>query len=202
MYLTKIKLSPITNLADARFAAAAGLDYIGFCFDPNDANFITPIKAKEIVEWTSGALTVAEFGDQPINEIVEITGLLNMDVVQLNNKLPANQLAHIDRPIIKVFSITEPDYALVENELKQYAPFTYAFLLQGTLEIKEHHDWFIKLCTQYKIIWAITVDPTHIKQIAEIFKPYAINITPGVEEKTGVKDFEALYDVLEELGVE
>jgi phosphoribosylanthranilate isomerase len=62
MYPAKIKLSNITNLSDARYAAAVGIDYIGFCFDTNDANYIPPVKAKEIFEWTSGTIVVAEFG--------------------------------------------------------------------------------------------------------------------------------------------
>jgi hypothetical protein len=72
MYPSKIKLSNINNLSDARFAAAVGIDYIGFCFDADDASYIPPVKAKEIFEWTSGINIVAEFGEQRIDEIKDI----------------------------------------------------------------------------------------------------------------------------------
>ena len=97
----KIKLGNITNLSDARFAAAAGIEYMGFCFDTNNVNYIPPVKAKQIIDWTSGCFVVAEFGNQSIHEIIAITEMLNIDIVEINNHLMPADLVEIDKPIIK-----------------------------------------------------------------------------------------------------
>ncbi len=69
----KIKLGNVTNLSDARFAAAAGIDYMGFCFDPQSVSYIPPVKAKEIIDWTTGCFVVAEFGNQTMKEAASVT---------------------------------------------------------------------------------------------------------------------------------
>ncbi len=196
-YLSKLKLSPITNLADARFAAAAGIDYMGFCFDPASPDFITPIKAKEIIEWTSGSHTVAEFGDQSLQEIIEITELLNMDIVALNNRILPDEIVQIGRPVMKIIDSSLMDLNTIEVELQLYAPFADAFILSGNLNHNAYKERLQAIFNAYKIIWGLKVEPLRIKEIIETFKPYAINLQAGIEEKTGLKEFDELYDVLE-----
>jgi hypothetical protein len=55
----------VNNLSDARYAAAVGIEYIGFCFDNSNPNYIAPIKAKEMIDWDTHlheALTFMIFG--------------------------------------------------------------------------------------------------------------------------------------------
>ena len=68
-FLTKVKFSNVNNLSDARYAAAVGIEYIGFCFDKSNPDYIAPIKAKEMIDWITGSNIVAEFGNQSIEEI-------------------------------------------------------------------------------------------------------------------------------------
>ncbi|MDP1728246.1 MAG: hypothetical protein Q8M15_15770 [Bacteroidota bacterium] len=200
-YLTKLKLSPITHLADARFAAASGIDYMGFCFDTASPDFITPIKAKEIIEWTSGSQTVAEFGKQTLQEIIEISELLNMDMVALNNQILPDELMLIGKPIMKIIDCSELNLSAIEIEFDAYSPFAEAFVLTGNLDIQANKEWLHKICSTHKIIWSVPAEPKQIKEIIETFKPFAINLKAGTEEKTGLKDFDALYNVLEALEV-
>lgn len=200
-YLTKLKLSPITHLADARFAAASGIDYMGFCFDAASPDFIAPIKAKEIIEWTSGSHTIAEFGNQSLQEIIEISELLNMDAVALNNQILPDELMLIGKPIMKIIDCTDLNLSAIEIEFDAYAPFAEAFILSGNLDFNNNKEWLIKICSAHKIIWALRVEPTQIKEIIKDFKPFAINLKAGTEEKTGLKDFDELYDVLEAIEV-
>ncbi len=198
-YIIKLKLSPVPNLADARFAAAAGIDYIGFCFDPNNPDFIAPIKAKEIMDWTSGPLSVAEFGNQFLSEIIEISALLNMDVVALNNKIVPDELKQIGKPIIKVIDLDTMDLDAARIEIKTFESFVFAFQLTGKWDWTEHQKQLQQITLPYKIIWNLSANIRNIKTIIETFKPYAINLSAGIEEKTGMKDFDELYDLLDEL---
>ena len=79
-----LKLSKTLSLTEARFAAALGFDYIGFCFDKNDENYISPTKAKEIMSWVTGAEMVAEFHqDISVEEIENIITILGFEYIEL-----------------------------------------------------------------------------------------------------------------------
>ena len=198
----KIKLGNITNLSDARFAAAAGIDYMGFCFDNNNVNYIPPVKAKEIIDWTSGCYVVAEFGNQSIHEIMAITEMLNIDIVEINNLLSPTDLTEIDKPIIKKLDISLLNKETLTAEIVLYSTKVDAFHLFASYEINSISAEQLKeICTNNKIIWGINTSSKTIKSINETYQPYALNITGGDEEKTGVKDFDELNEILEVLGI-
>ena len=58
-----------------------------------------------------------------------------------------------------------------------------------------------EICDSHKIIWGINTSSKTIKNITETYHPFALNITGGDEEKTGVKDFDELNDILDVLGI-
>ncbi|MCC6818187.1 MAG: hypothetical protein IT245_04805 [Bacteroidia bacterium] len=78
-----IKFSKISNLSDARYAAGMWADFIGFSFDPNDSAYIEPSKASEIIAWVNGPRLVGEFGQQPLEWIIEFSKNLYFDVIEI-----------------------------------------------------------------------------------------------------------------------
>lgn len=194
---TNIKLSPITNLSDARFAAAAGIEYMGFCFDPSSPDFLLPIKAREILEWTSGSHAIGEFGKQEVEEIAELSELLNMDVVLLNNNILPDELPQIAKPIIKAISLDDMGPVELANELCAYAPYADAFQLNGLQSIEARKDELIEACAQYKIVWNLPYTHANVLEILNTYKPYSIVILAATEEKTGMKEYDELNEMLE-----
>ena len=72
---TKIKISSLNNLTEARFYAAAGVEWIGFNFDPLHALFIEPEKAKERSKTTTTkANTIATLQTHHFLLFLEIRG--------------------------------------------------------------------------------------------------------------------------------
>lgn len=194
---TKIKLSPITNLSDARFAAAAGIEYMGFCFDPSSPDFLLPIKALEIIEWTSGSYAIGEFGNQELAEISELSELLNLDVVLLNNSILPDELPQIGKPIIKAIQLDEMGPVELANELCAYAPYADAFQLNGTQSIDARKDELMEACLQYKIVWNLPYNNTNVLDILNTYKPYSLVILAGSEEKVGMKEYDELNEMLD-----
>ncbi len=59
---TKIKISSVNNLTDARYFAAWGVEFLGFDINPESPAFISPPLFKEISEWVEGPQIVLEAG--------------------------------------------------------------------------------------------------------------------------------------------
>ena len=97
-----LKLSKTLSLTEARYASALGFDFIGFCFDKNDPNYITPVKAKEIMNWVSGPEMVAEFHENPsVEEIENIISILGFEYIELNDE---NLIEKFSKSDIKVIA--------------------------------------------------------------------------------------------------
>ncbi len=86
LHSCRIKFGSITHLTDARYAAAAYADWVGFCFIPGHPRYIEPVKAKEIIEWLSGPVMVAEVGNMLPEEFREALEVLLVDTVQVNDE--------------------------------------------------------------------------------------------------------------------
>ena len=197
-FLTKVKLGQVSNLSDARYAAAVGIDYIGFCFDPTNENYIAPIKAKEMMDWVTGSHLVAEFGEQPFNEIKDISELLKVDVIELNNSILPDELPALGKAIIKKIDVNQFTPETLAIEIKAYAGYCDAFHLYAS-SLPEKYDCvdMVNLCHAYQIIWGLQLSTHSLLNTLESFKPFAINLTGGDEEQIGVKDFEGLNELLE-----
>jgi phosphoribosylanthranilate isomerase len=202
-FLTKIKLGSVNNLSDARYAAAAGIDYIGFCFDPLQTPYIAPIKAKEIIDWITGSYVVGEFGEQSLQEIADISELLNIDVIEVENRLYPNDLKTLQKPIIKKLDIEKYSNEELKNELHEYALVADAFHLYAGSH-KEHINQVIaeNLIKEYRIIWGFSISVDLAKKWVTSQQPFCINIAGGEEERPGVKDFDEIADLLDQLTTE
>ncbi|MES2689061.1 MAG: hypothetical protein V4658_01580 [Bacteroidota bacterium] len=202
-FLTKIKLGNVTNLSDARYAAAVGINYIGFCFDPSGHNYIAPIKAKEMMDWITGSYIVAEFGHQSFSEINDISELLNVNVIELDNRLLPDELPAFGKPIIKKIDISVFDFDQLKTEIESYKEVCDAFHLYNSglpthlteMQLKE-------LFANNQVIWGFDVSDETIKEIINVYQPFALNISGGMEEKTGIKDFDELNELLDTITIE
>lgn len=197
-FLTKIKLGNVTNLSDARYAAAVGINYIGFCFDPSAQNYIAPIKAKEMIDWITGSYIVAEFGEQSFNEINDISELLGVNVIELNNRLLPDELLAFGKPIIKKIDVSVFSFEQVKKEIESYRQACDVFHLYASgHEQLLNADQLKELCSNHQIIWGFDVQLDTMMEVIETYAPFAFNISGGQEEKAGIKDFDELNELLD-----
>jgi phosphoribosylanthranilate isomerase len=202
-FLSNIKISNVTNLSDARYAAAVGINYIGFCFDGDSPNYIAPIKAKEMIDWITGSHIVAEFGEQSLDEIKDISELLHVDAIELNNYILPIELPLLEKAVIKKIDISKNTLDQLNTELdayKNYCDTFHLFSSQETLAFNEND--LITICADYKIIWGLPITNNTVLAVLDKVKPFAINVSGGQEEKVGIKDFDELNDLLEVITVE
>ena len=135
---TKVKICGITTLEDARFAAGALTDYLGFIFYDKSPRYIEPAKAGAIINWIEGPQKVGVFVNQALDDVNDIATQTGIDLVQLHGDESPGYCDMINFPVIKAFHITsetEPDE--LASDIAVYKNSADYFLFLSLIHISE-----------------------------------------------------------------
>ncbi len=183
---TKVKACNITNLSDARYCAGMGVDWLSF-----PSHVVNPTTFKEITDWVTGPQFVLE-----LNESTPITDIVQYPVPVL--EISCTQLNLIDRLSSFEWIITLPlsFWKVQKNELIRLKDKISLLVLeidtqdlQTVSDIADHFKILISQTDKYSL-------DTLLKLPIE-----GINVTGENELKPGLKDFDKLSSILEELEV-
>lgn len=193
----KIKLSGISGLSDARYAAAAGIDYLGFCFDPVHPRYIPPVKAKEISGWTTGSQLVGEFGEQDSEEIESIIEVLELDLIEINSSLSVDQVNDFSTPVILKIDLSGYNNSGLKLKIDAIHNYCHAIHIYADAPHYIDEGTLKHICRKTNVIWGLPFSEP--RTIMETYAPYAFNITAKPEEKTGLADFGDLELLLDKI---
>lgn len=187
----RVKICGITNSEDARDAVALGADALGFVFAKSPRQ-ITQEQARDIVKELPPFITpVGVFVDEQVNAVKEICDFCDIHTVQLHGNEPPAYLKELNRfIIIKAFRIKD------DNDLRPMAVYKpHAFLLDSYVKgamggTGISFNWEIaKQAHKYgTIILSGGLTPENVKEAIHRVKPYAIDVSSGVESSPGRKD--------------
>jgi phosphoribosylanthranilate isomerase len=189
--MVRVKICGITNIEDAMLALEAGADALGFVFYDKSPRCIAPEKAAEII----GALppfisTVGLFVNAEADFVNLTAEKCLLDKVQLHGDETPEFCKLIVRPVVKVFRVKGEDsirpmkdYRVSGYLLDAFSPDAYG----GT---GMTFNWEIaKMGRQYgPVILAGGLTPDNVRQAVEIVRPYAVDVSSGVEALPGSKD--------------
>ena len=207
---TKVKICGITNLEDARFAAGALADYLGFIFYPESPRYIEPAKAGAINNWIEGPTKVGVFVNQPLDDVNRIVKETGIEMVQLHGNESPEYCSLVDVPIIKAIHVSEDSKPNdIEKLISAYST-KVDFLLFDT-KISGHwggtgqvFDWSILESISNEIPFFLSggLNATNIKKSIEIVQPNGVDLSSGLEESPGLKDFdkvEQFFEIMNEI---
>ncbi len=205
---TKVKICGNTNIEDAILAAEAGADAIGVIYVANTKRYIdlgaatrifdaVPIFVSKVVVLTLDKDPIESVQDK-INRIVD-TGA---DCIQLHGDEPVELIADLREflnaqvKLIKKVSVGGTKKKCLENALA-YENVVDALLLDtvtggaigGT---GKEHDWSIskEIVERVKkpVILAGGLNPDNVANAIAFVKPYAVDVSSGVEREVRIKD--------------
>src|SRR5688572_30655279 len=85
--MTKVKICGITNLEDALLSAKFGADALGFNYYDKSLRYISPEKAREIIEQLPQEISkVGVFVNEDLAKITKIANIAKLDVIQLHGE--------------------------------------------------------------------------------------------------------------------
>ncbi|HSW98064.1 MAG TPA: phosphoribosylanthranilate isomerase [Candidatus Saccharimonadales bacterium] len=190
---TKIKICGIRSLESAEIALNAGADFLGFNFIPTSKRYISPEKAKEIIDQLRigrYVVVVGVFQNQSVTEVNTIAESVGLDFVQLHGEETMEYMKQVKREIIN--TITEREIPRINDQLRNTQ--TKYFLLdrqtQGEGEMVSFESAKV-IAKQCLLFFAGGVTPENVGTVISEIHPFAVDVASGVETH-GVIDPEKL----------
>lgn len=189
---TRIKMCGITRPEDAIHAVAAGADAIGLVFYPPSPRAISAEQAAEIAAVVPAFVTVtALFVNASSEEVQSVLDRARIDLLQFHGDENDDFCRQFNRPYIKAIRVRQAS-DLVASCLR--FPSALALLLDsykpgvpgGT---GETFDWSLIPAQLTKpIILAGGLETDNVAHAIQQVKPYALDVSGGIEAAKGIKD--------------
>jgi phosphoribosylanthranilate isomerase len=192
MNRTRIKICGVTNLDDAKVAIDAGADAIGLVFYEKSPRYIAINSAEHIIKNSSPFINyVGLFVDANESYIRKVLQRVAIDTLQFHGQESEQACAMYNKPYIKAIRMTD-DIDLSE-QCEKYSSAsallldTYVKDVPGGTGLS--FDWsLIPEDLTKPIILAGGLDETNVKNAISQVKPYAVDVSGGVEIEKGIKD--------------
>jgi phosphoribosylanthranilate isomerase len=207
MARARVKICGITRPEDAIAAAAAGVDAIGMIFYPAAPRNISVERARDILRVLPPfIMPVGVFVDTPAAEILDLTAQLFLRTVQLNGQETADDVAELEGlAVIKSVRVSREGLR-GELTLWKDAPANLIGLVMepaGTGQAGGSgvaNDWSAVAAAieagAFKhlppIIAAGGLKPETVGGVVRQIRPYAVDVSSGVEASLGVKSAEKI----------
>jgi phosphoribosylanthranilate isomerase len=202
MVRTRIKICGITNLDDATVAIEAGADAIGLVFYEKSPRYVAINTAAYIINNSSPFINfVGLFVDADESYIKKVLDRVAIDTLQFHGKESEQACAKYNRPYIKAIRMSEDINLSEQCEIYGSASGmlldTYVKGVPGGTG--ETFDWDnIPNVLSKPIILAGGLDETNVKNAISQVKPYAVDVSGGVESEKGIKDPDKIKNFIRE----
>ena len=192
---TLIKICGLTNAEDAKFAADAGADLLGFIFAPGSPRQVGPETVRDIVkQLPANVKKVGVFRDAANPEIIRIMDCCGLDVVQLHG--------HETPETTKVLAL--------EYEVWKAIPFTSSAAFAESQKFqdctqladsdKQGNDcnWSLAMLTarRRRLFLAGGIAVENAAHAVETVCPAGLDICSGVEKQPGIKDHRKITEII------
>jgi phosphoribosylanthranilate isomerase len=190
--MIKVKICGITNLEDALMAAEAGADALGFVFFQGSPRYISPEQAAAIVRRLPPFVqTVGLFVNEELATVNLVADRCGLDVIQLHGEETSDYCSAVKRRVIKAFRVKNAavlddmaNYRVAGCLLDAWSPAAHGGT--GTT-----FNWEIAtraVAFSNSIILAGGLTPENVARAISAVKPYAVDVSSGVESSPGKKD--------------
>ena len=196
MSVVRSKICGITRIEDALAAVAAGADAIGFVFYAKSPRAVTAVQARAIIAALPPFVTtVGLFVNASACELNETLDAVPLDLLQFHGDETPEQCEGYHRPYIKALRVKAGDD--IAGACNAYTSAS-GILLDAYVEgvpggTGQAFDWSLipqGLSRPIILAGGLTVDNV-VQAIAQV-RPYAVDVSGGVEKSKGIKDHDKI----------
>jgi len=197
---TRAKICGVTTDKAAEVAVAAGADALGFVFYPPSPRAISPIEAAPIVSMVPPFVQrVALFVDEKQSVIEETLSQCSLDMIQFHGAESRSFCESLGLPYIKAVGFKSRDELMRVSDAHPNA----AALLIDAWAPGEHGgtgktlDWTAIGDIGRPWLLAGGLTPDNVAEAIAVARPYAVDVSSGVESERGEKDLSKIESFLQ-----
>jgi len=193
---TRIKICGITRPEDAKAAARLGVDAIGLVFYAPSPRAVTVAQAQAVVVALPPFVTVVGlFVDAQPEVVREVSAAVPLDLLQFHGDETPEYCTQFGRPWLK--AIRMKDGVEVGAEAGRYCGARGLLLDAYQAGVPggsgERFEWSrAPHGLDMPLILAGGLTPDNVAEAIVQVRPYAVDVSGGVEAAKGIKDFEKM----------
>jgi phosphoribosylanthranilate isomerase len=188
---TRVKICGVTRPEDALTIVQHGADALGLVFYEPSPRHVSIEKAKEIIAHVPAFVSVVGlFVDADEEFVRQVIHEVHLDILQFHGDESPNYCRQFFKPYIKAVRVKR------DTNLVQYASSyqdAKALLLDAFVEGSPggtglSFDWaLIPEQLSLPVILAGGLNPENIQEAIKTVKPFAVDVSGGVEQTKGIK---------------
>ncbi|GAB4566610.1 MAG: phosphoribosylanthranilate isomerase [Geothermobacteraceae bacterium] len=187
----RVKICGITSLEDALAAVAAGADALGFVFYDQSPRAVEPAVAARIIrQLPPFVTTVGLFVNETRERVEEVMRGCGLDLIQLHGDETPEDCRFAGRRVVKALRVRDA------ASLKDADRYDVAGLLLDAWSDDvyggsgKRFDWTLlqSFADRRPVILAGGLTPENVGDAIRTVRPFAVDVSSGVESAPGVKD--------------
>jgi phosphoribosylanthranilate isomerase len=198
----RIKICGLTRNQDVQIAVAEGVDALGFVLYAPSPRAVTAEQAASLIRHAPAFVTtVALFVDESAEEIYRVLDVCSFDLLQFHGDETPEFCRQFNRPYMKAIRVRSAED--IQCAVQQY-PDTKALLLDAYVEnlpggTGQAFDW--RLIPELSIPWVLAggLNANNVADAVNQVKPFAVDVSGGVEASKGIKDVQKIKDFISEV---
>jgi phosphoribosylanthranilate isomerase len=200
---TRIKICGLTRTQDALEAARLGVDALGLVFYPPSSRALDLDQAQRIRDVLPAFVqTVGLFVNPTQDEVETVLCRMPELVLQFHGDESHAFCAGFGRPYLKALPMG--GQGVDPNLAASHHPHASGFLLDshapgavgGTGAV---FDWSMIPVFERPLILAGGLHPSNVAEAVRLVRPWAVDVSSGVESAPGVKDFIKMAEFVDEV---
>lgn len=206
--MTRVKICGITNIEDAMAAAEAGADAVGFVFAESPRKVAVPAVLNILERITPFVTTVGVFANQDVDEVFKIWKQTNLHFAQLHDVPPCREMLSPASGFgwyrvihaLRLKSAEDIRRAADDRSARLCAALMLDAHVEGLMGgTGMTFDW--DLAVQAKslgkpVILAGGLTPDNVEEAVRRVRPYAVDVSTGVEASPGRKDHSKIREFI------
>lgn len=190
--MTRAKICGITTIEDGLMAARQGADALGLVFYPPSPRHVSVTQAAAIaVALPPFVTTVGLFVNPEVSEVEAVLRELRLDMLQFHGDETPEFCASFGVPWLKAVRV-KPGVDLVQCAIRYRDArglLLDAFVAGTPGGTGQSFDWeLIPAGLPLPVILSGGLDPDNVRAAIEQVKPWAVDVSSGVEASKGIKD--------------
>ena len=204
----RVKVCGITRSHDIDAAVSAGVDALGFVVATHrhSARNLTPERAAELMDAVGPFVSsVMVCTPNSLSQVQELLDALSPDIVQVHSSLSEREVYRLSSftTVIKAVMVEARPLGEVLSEATQYSRVCDCILLDTAAGSGRVHDWEtsarIREELDVPMVLAGGLAPHNVAEAATLVRPFAVDVSTGVEAAEGIKDAHLIEQLVSEV---